>query len=54
MTKFSAITSIDGAEPLNIAVKISENIIMYAIAIDVIITIYDSNLSQIDERLSER
>ena len=52
--KFKTITSVDGVEPLNSAAKITEKIIMYIIAIDAMITMYENIFSQIEERLRVR
>ena len=54
MMKFKMITSLDGAEPRNNAAKIRENIIIYMIAMEARITMYERTLSQIDARLSAR
>ena len=47
-------TSADGAEPLNNAAKMTEKIIIYMIASEAIITIYEKILSQIDAKFKER
>lgn len=54
ITKFSTITSVDGAAPRNIPAKIIEKINIYKMAREAVITIYEKNFSQIELRLSER
>ena len=54
MIKFKMMTSADGAEPLNNAAKMTEKIIIYMIASEAIMTIYEKILSQIDAKFKER
>ena len=52
--KFRIMTSVDGVEPRNSAAKINANIIMYIMAIEAIMTIYENTLSHIEDKLRLR